>query len=185
LGQRIFFVKATWRGGLYGSQSAANAILEKTSVHSATVIPRMPMSSAPRRAAAIVALAACLVLAACSPGADYPSLFPSVHDIPPPRVDTPLDSNQVQQATEDLITARDRLTAESQGAQAKSSTGSTGSAGSPAKAAASAKTGTKPPAKSAGASAGKASGSAATAAATATQQTLGTEAAPAGGTETK
>jgi len=182
LGQRIFFVKATWRGGLYGSQSAANAILEKTSVHSATVIPRVPMSSAPRRAAAFVALAACLVLAACSPGADYPSLFPSVHDIPPPRVDTPLDSNQVQQATEDLITARDRLTAESQGAQAKSSTGS---AGSPAKAAASAKAGTKPPAKSAGASAGKASGSAATAAATATQQTLGTEAAPAGGTETK
>src|SRR5215469_18134323 len=100
----------------------------------------------PRRAAAFVGLATCLVLGACSPGGDYPSLFPSVHDIPPPRADTPLDSNQVQQATEDLITARDRLTAESQGAQAKSSTGS---AGSPAKAAASAKAGTKPPAKSA------------------------------------
>ena len=158
-------------------------MLEKTSVHSATVISRMPMSS--RRAAAFVALAAFLVLAACSPGADYPSSFPSVHDIPPPRADTPLDSNQVQQATEDLITARDRLTAESQGAQAKSSTGSTGATGSPAKAAASAKAGTKSPTKSAGASAGKTSGSAATAAAAATQQTLGTEAAPAGGTETK
>lgn len=156
-------------------------------MHSATVIPRVPMSSVPRRAAAFVALAAfvCLVLAACSPGADYPSLFPSVHGIPPPRADVPLDSNQVQQATEDLITARDRLTAESQGAQGKSSTGSTGATGSPAKTAASAKVGIKSPAKSAGASAGKTSGSAATAAAAATQQTLGTEATPVGGTETK
>src|SRR5262249_23019341 len=156
--------------------------LEKESVHSAIAIPRMPMSPVPRRAAAFVALTACLVLAACSPGADYPSLFPSVHDLPPPRADTPLDSNQVQQATEDLITARDRLTEESQAAQAKSSTGATGS---PTKADASAKAGTKSPAKSAGTSAGKTSGSAATAAATATQQTLGTEATPAAGTETK
>ena len=156
-------------------------------MHSATVIPRMPMSSMPRRAAAFVALAvfACLVLAACSPGAEYPSLFPSVHDIPPPRADTPLDSNQVQQATEDLITARDRLTAKAQGAQAKSSTGATGATGSPAKAAASAKAGSKSSAKPAGVSAGKTSGSAATAAAAATQQNLGTEATPAGGTETK
>jgi len=142
------------------------------------------MSSAPCRAAALLALAAiaCLLVAACSPGADYPSLFPSVHDIPPARADTPLDSNQVQQATEDLITARERLTAEAQSGQAKSATGS------PAKAA------TKSPAKSAGASAGKSSGNAATAAAAAASEaghqagaraTLGTEAAPAGGTETK
>ena len=85
-------------------------------MHSATVIPRMPIKIAPHRAAAFIALAtaACLVLAACSPGADYPSLFPSVHDVPPPRADTTLDSNQVQQATEDLISARDRLSAEAQ-----------------------------------------------------------------------
>ena len=163
-------------------------------MHSATAIPRIPMSSPPRCAGAFVALAAlaCLGLTACSPGADYPSLFPSVHDVPPPRADTPLDSNQVQQATEDLITARDRLTAEAQGGQAKSSTGSTGSTGAPANAAANAKAGTKSAAKSAGASAGKSSGNAATAAATPESghragagQALGSEAAPGGGTETK
>jgi len=172
---------------LSGSQSAASAILEKTSVHSATVIPRMPMSSAPCRPAAFVALAAlaCLVLAGCSPGADYPSLFPSVHDVPPPRADTPLDTNQIQQATEDLITARDRLTAEAQGAQAKSSTGSSSSNGSPAKAAANAKTGTKSPAKSAGSAAGGSAGASSGTAATAAATTLGTDAAPVGGTETK
>ena len=89
---------------------------KRPKVHSATVIPRMPINIAPHRAAAFIALAtaACLVLAACSPGADYPSLFPSVHDVPPPRADTTLDSNQVQRATEDLISARDRLSAEAQ-----------------------------------------------------------------------
>ena len=94
-------------------------------MHSAAVIPAIPASFAPRRAAfLVVAAVAGLVLAACSPGADYPSLFPSVHDIPPPRTDTPLDSNQVQQATEDLISARDHLSAEAQGAPGKTSTGS-------------------------------------------------------------
>jgi hypothetical protein len=62
------------------------------------------------------------MLAACSPGADYPSLFPAVHDIPPPRADTTLDASQVQQATEDLITERDRLNTEAQGTQGKTST---------------------------------------------------------------
>ena len=92
-------------------------------MHSATVISRMQASLAPRRAASFLGLAAvaCLVVAACSPGADYPSLFPAVHDIPPPRADTPLDANQVQQATEDLISARDRLSAEAQGKNSTSS----------------------------------------------------------------
>ena len=94
-------------------------------MHSAAVIPAIPASFAPRRAAFLVVAAVTgLVLAACSPGADYPSLFPSVHDIPPPRTDSPLDSNQVQQATEDLISARDRLSAEAQDAPGKTSTGS-------------------------------------------------------------
>jgi hypothetical protein len=102
-------------------------------VHSATVIPRMPASFARCRAAAFLALAAiaCLALAACSPGADYPSLFPAVHEIPPPRTDTTLDSNQVQQATEDLISARDRLSAEAQGAHGTH--GTQGTHGPPAK----------------------------------------------------
>lgn len=75
-------------------------------------------TSATRRVLArltMVATAA-LVLAACSPGADYPSIFPAIHDMPPPRADAPLDALQVQQATEDLITQRNHLTAEAQGA---------------------------------------------------------------------
>jgi hypothetical protein len=67
-------------------------------------------------ALAAVAVLAALALSACSPGADYPSIFPAVHDnIPPPPADTPMDANQLQQATEDLITDRDRLNAEAQG----------------------------------------------------------------------
>jgi hypothetical protein len=74
-------------------------------------------------AAVLFALPAafCLALLGCSPGADYPSLFPAVHDRPPPRSEAPLDANQVQQATEDLISARDRLSAEAQGGQNKNS----------------------------------------------------------------
>ena len=113
-------------------------------MHSAAVISRLLGRFMPRRAGLLALGAiACLVLGACSPGGDYPSLFPSVHDIPPPRSDAPLDRNQVQQATEDLISARDRLSAEAQGAQGKSA------AGSPAKPAA------KSPGDTAGKSAGK------------------------------
>ncbi len=65
--------------------------------------------------------ACCFILSACSPVANYPSLFPAVHDTPPPRAETPLDSVQVQQATEDLISARDRLTAEAQSSQRRNS----------------------------------------------------------------
>jgi hypothetical protein len=43
--------------------------------------------------------------------------------MPPPRADTPLDSLEIQRATEDLITARDHLSAEAQ-SQAKTPTNS-------------------------------------------------------------
>lgn len=58
-------------------------------------------------------LAACLLASGCSPGADYPPLFPALHDTQqsPPAT---LDAAQVQQATKDLIADRDRLTAEAQ-----------------------------------------------------------------------
>jgi hypothetical protein len=148
----------------------------------------MPGSFAPWPSAAFLVLAAipCLVLAACSPGADYPSLFPSVHDIPPPRTDTPLDSNQVQQATEDLVSARDRLSAESQAAQGKNSTNS--ATKSAIKSAA--KPSANPPANSAGKSSAKpATGPAAARIQPSTSvsapQTLGTEAEPTAATETK
>jgi hypothetical protein len=62
-----------------------------------------------------LAVGACLVLSGCSPGVDYPSLFPAVHDMPPPRADAPMDQNQVQQATEALIADRNHLNAEAQG----------------------------------------------------------------------
>jgi hypothetical protein len=129
------------------------------------------MSFAPNRAAAFLALAtvACFVLAACSPGADYPSLFPSVHDSPP-RTDTTLDSNQVQQATEDLISARDRLSAEAQDAQGKKSTKPTA----------------KPTAKSsAKPEAGPAAARKQSTNPVSARQTLGTDAAQTAGTETK
>ena len=145
-------------------------------MHSATVIPRMSASFAPCLTSAflVVAVIACLALAACSPGADYPSLFPSVHDIPPPRTDTPLDSNQVQQATEDLISARDRLSSDAQGAQGK---GSAASAVKPAVNAAS-----KSPANpaTAAAAAKKQLGNQVSG-----RQTVGTDAEQTVGTETK
>jgi hypothetical protein len=54
----------------------------------------------------------CLLLAGCSPGAEYPSLFPAVHDMPPPRSDQTMNPLQVQKTTEDLISERDRLNAQ-------------------------------------------------------------------------
>ncbi|MFY9841269.1 MAG: hypothetical protein WAK55_33320 [Xanthobacteraceae bacterium] len=66
-----------------------------------------------------VAATACLALSACSPGADYPSLYPAVHDMPAPRTDATLDTQQVQQATEDLISDRNRLSSEARSGPAK------------------------------------------------------------------
>lgn len=76
-------------------------------------------SSVTKRLIAAVAIAAAAagatLLSGCSPGVDYPSLFPAVHDMPPPRADTPLDPVEIRQATEDLITARDHLNASAPG----------------------------------------------------------------------
>ncbi|HEX4408322.1 MAG TPA: hypothetical protein VH206_06085 [Xanthobacteraceae bacterium] len=63
----------------------------------------------------MAAIAVCLAVSACSPGADYPTLFPAVHDMPPPRAEAPLNPVQVQQTTEDLISERDRLNGGTQG----------------------------------------------------------------------
>jgi hypothetical protein len=72
-------------------------------------------------AAALIAAAA-LGVSGCSPGADYPSLFPAVHDMPPPRNDTTMNPLQVQQATEDLISERNHLSAGTQAPQPASQT---------------------------------------------------------------
>jgi hypothetical protein len=70
-----------------------------------------------RLAAALIAAGMALAVSGCSPGADYPSLFPAVHDMPPPRNDTTMNPLQVQQATEDLISERNHLSAGTQAPQ--------------------------------------------------------------------
>jgi hypothetical protein len=98
-----------------------------------------------------IAAATCLVLSGCSPGAEYPSLFPAIHDMPPQRGDAPLDPVQVQQATEDLITARNHLSAETQGSgQAKPSTNAPTQAADKKKQPAATSQSTAPPAAAAG-----------------------------------
>ncbi len=74
-------------------------------------------------AAALIAAAMVFAISGCSPGADYPSLFPAVHDMPPPRDDTTMNPLQVQQATEDLISERNHLSAGTQASQQATQTG--------------------------------------------------------------
>jgi hypothetical protein len=55
-----------------------------------------------------------VLLAACSPGADYPTIL----DKPAPRADQPLSPDQVQQATSSLQNDRTQLSNQAQAAQA-------------------------------------------------------------------
>jgi hypothetical protein len=82
--------------------------------------------------AALIAAATVLAVSGCSPGVDYPSVFapahdappfPAVHDMPPSRSDTTMNPLQVQQATEDLISERNHLSAGTQAPQQASQTG--------------------------------------------------------------
>jgi hypothetical protein len=69
------------------------------------------------------------LVAGCSPGADYPSIL----DKPAPRADQTMDPDQVKQATDALISDRNRLSTDAQAPQqasAPATTGSTRSAGS-------------------------------------------------------
>jgi hypothetical protein len=81
---------------------------------------------------ALGALIAALV-AACSPGADYPTVL----DRPAPRAEQTMSPDQVKQATDALISDRDRLSAAnpqaSQQAGTPAATGTTRPAGSAAK----------------------------------------------------
>jgi hypothetical protein len=60
------------------------------------------------------ASAVAVLVAACSPGADYPSIL----DKPAPRADQPLSPDQVQQATSSLVNDRTQLSTQAQAAQA-------------------------------------------------------------------
>jgi hypothetical protein len=75
---------------------------------------RVRAGFAPSPAVLALAAAACLLVSGCSPGVDYPSIFPAIHDMPPPRADAPMSPDQLQQATESLITDRNHLNAEMQ-----------------------------------------------------------------------
>jgi hypothetical protein len=93
-------------------------------VHSRATLTTRTLPSLTARSAVIscaVAVAVCLIVSACSPGADYPSIFPAVQNTPPQRTEAPLDAEQVQQATEDLISDRNRLNSDAQGTQSKTS----------------------------------------------------------------
>jgi hypothetical protein len=74
-----------------------------------------------------------VLAAACSPGADYPAVL----DKPEPRADQPMNPDQVRQATDALISDRNRLSSDAQASQqanqqasAPAATGSTPPAGS-------------------------------------------------------
>jgi outer membrane murein-binding lipoprotein Lpp len=68
-----------------------------------------------------VVVPAAFVMSGCSPGADYPSIFSAVRDTATTRSDAPMDADQVQQATEALITDRNRLNAGAQSSGAQNS----------------------------------------------------------------
>jgi hypothetical protein len=113
---------------------------------------------------AVFCVAVCLLVAGCSPGAEFPSIFPAVHDMPPPRTETPMNQTELQKATEDLISQRDHLNAEAPKPAA-----------TPAAQTASAST--KPPAKKAAHKASQLAAAAASPATTASAQGAGTQAA--------
>ena len=70
------------------------------------------------------------LVAGCSPGADYPAIL----DKPAPRAEQPMNPDQVKQATDALISDRNRLSTDAQANQqqagAPAATGSTRPAGS-------------------------------------------------------
>ena len=63
------------------------------------------------------------LVAACSPGADYPSIL----DKPAPRADQTMNPDQVKQATDALISDRNRLSSDAQANQQASAPAATGS----------------------------------------------------------
>jgi hypothetical protein len=78
-----------------------------------------------------------MLLCACSPGADYPSIL----NAPAPRAEKTMNPDQVQQATQSLISDRNQLSGEAKAAQAgavasgmaPATTGTTPGAGAAAK----------------------------------------------------
>jgi hypothetical protein len=57
-----------------------------------------------------VAAALCLIVSGCSTS----TVFPAVHDMPGPRVDTTLTPEELKQAKDNLTSERDHLSADAQ-----------------------------------------------------------------------
>jgi hypothetical protein len=57
-----------------------------------------------------IAAAAAILLSGCSPEVG----LPAVHDMPPPRAETPLSPDQIKQATDELANERDHLSSAAQ-----------------------------------------------------------------------
>jgi hypothetical protein len=78
----------------------------------------------------VLGAATATLVAGCSPGADYPSIL----DKPAPRAEQTMNPDQVKQATDALISDRNRLSTDAQAGQQQASapaaTGSTRPAGS-------------------------------------------------------
>jgi hypothetical protein len=140
-----------------GSNPAASPGQSETSVNR-----RQGSTTRGQLAALLIAGAAIAGLFGCSPGADYPSIFSTGHDLPPPPTAT-MNTDQVQQATEALITDRDHLNAQAQGAAGQDNSQNPANSSAKAKAAAA----KKKPARETEAAAGAAPASAATGAQTA------------------
>jgi hypothetical protein len=66
-----------------------------------------------------------------TPERPAPKDYPAVHDLPPPRNDTPLNETEKKRLKDDLTKVRDRATRQATGApEPAAATGSTGASGS-------------------------------------------------------
>ena len=82
-----------------------------------------------RLVALVVGASAPFLVAGCS-SSSAPSLFPAVLDTPRPRAEAPLSPDQVKQATDDLISDRDRTEAKAGAAQSAAATNGPATTGS-------------------------------------------------------
>jgi hypothetical protein len=70
------------------------------------------------RSSLLGVLTMCAAVAVLASGCSPEVAFPAIHDMPPPRADTPLTPDQVKQATDGLISDRNHLSTETQAAAA-------------------------------------------------------------------
>jgi hypothetical protein len=113
-------------------------------------MPFGSMRAGMMRSSLPLVLAMCAVVALVASGCSPEVAFPAIHDMPPPRADTPLTPDQVKQATDGLISDRNHLSTEMQAAVAATAAADApppaGVAAAPGKKKKKAKSPAKPPA---------------------------------------